>query len=432
MKREECGRLLEGGKMQKLGFKNRIKVLMTGELSDLNRAFLGGDDVDNGSVGDETAMKYSAVSACIRVRAETFAGVPAILYKKTKDGREANNDLLIGDILHTSPNEEMSAFNFKEAVMTNFDLSGNAVCEKIVNGAGDILGLYPYKHSQVEIKRSETTRKLEYIITQGNNKKVLRRDQVLHVPNLSYDGIIGLSPIHYAASAIRLGLSYEKFGVNFYKNAAMPSGVFKNPNALSDTSFARLKNDLTKNYTGLKNTGTPMLLEEGLEWSPMSTTPVDAQLIESKYFQIEDICRIYRVPQHMVGKLDRSTFNNIEHQALEFVMYTILPICKRFEDNINMQLLTLKQREAGYYIEFKLDGLLRGDQKSRAEAYATGRQWGWLSVNDIRKLENMPPIPNGDIYIQPLNFTEAGKVDQNVQANAKLVEDIQKMIGERR
>jgi len=415
----------------KLGIKNRIKILMTGDISDLNGAFLAGDEIGGGNVNADMAMKYSAVSACIRVRAETFATLPAILYKKKGEGREAMNDLMIHDILHYRPNEEMSAFNFKETTMTNFDLGGNSVCEKLMNKDGELVGLYPYQHNKVEIKRNRETHKLEYIIKNGSTNRVLSKDKVFHVPNLSYDGIVGLSPIAYASEAIRLGLSYEKFGVNFYKNAAMPSGVFQHPTNLSDKAFDRLQKDLNKNYSGLRNTGTPMILEEDMKWSPMSTTPIDAQLLESKYFQLEDICRIYRVPQHMVNKLDRSTFSNIEQQGIEFVMYTMLPIAKRWEDNINMQLLTQKQRQEGYYIEFKLDGLLRGDQKSRSEAYAIGRQWGWLSVNDIRRLENMPKIDNGDIYIQPLNFVEAGQPTQSIQANAKLVEDIYELIKER-
>ena len=251
------------------------------------------------------------------------------------------------------------------------------------------------------------------------------------MPNLSFDGVFGLSPIGYAARSIRLGMSYEEFGVNFYRNGAMPSGVFEHPGSIGDAAYDRLKKDLNSNYTGLRNSGTPMLLEEGMKWNQMTINPIDAQLIESKGFQIEDICRIYRTPQHMVQKLDRSTFSNIEHQSLEFVMYTMLPIFKRYEDNYNMQILPPEMRKQGYFAEAKIDGLLRGDTKTRAEAYATGRQWGWLSVNDIRRLENMAPIgKNGDRYLEPSNMIEAGS-NQSEKVNAKLVEDIYSLIKER-
>jgi HK97 family phage portal protein len=393
---------------------------------------MSGDDIGEYAMGTDMAMKYSAVNACIRVRAETFASVPAILYKKNDDGRDAMTDLPIYDILHSRPNEEMAAFGFKETLMTNFDVSGNTVCERLVNKKGELVGLYPYKHEIVNIKRDQQTKKLVYEIGGGGEVKPLRRDQVFHVPNLGFDGVVGMSPIAYAASAIRLGLSYEQYGVNFYRNAATPSGVFEHPDVLSDNAFARLKSDLAKSYTGLKNSGTPMILEEGMKWAQMTINPIDAQLLESKYFQIEDICRIYRVPQHLVNKLDRSTFSNIEHLSLEFVMYTMLPIFKRYEDNINSQLLTMEQRKAGYYVEFLLAGLLRGDAKSRAESYSIGRLGGWLSVNDIRKLENMPPIPNGDIFLQPLNYIEAGKTQDQATAYNKLVEDMYNLITERR
>lgn len=408
---------------------------MTGSLNEYTRAFLSGADLPEiGAINSELAMKYSAVSACIRVRAETFASVPFILYKKNKDGRDIVTDLDIYDILHNRPNEEMAPFGFKETLMTNFDISGNVVCEKLLNANGQLVGLYPYRHENVKIKRDQTTKKLIYEVGSGSDVKILQRNQVFHVPNLSFDGVLGLSPISYAASAIRLGLSYEQYGVNFYRNAALPSGVFEHPNELSDDAFRHLQEGLKESYTGMLNTGKPMILEEGMKWTPMTFSPVDAQLIESKYFQIEDICRVYRVPQHLVNKLDRSTFSNIEHLSLEFVMYTMLPIFKRFEDNINMQLLTAKQRKDGYYLEAKIDGLLRGDAKSRADAYAVGRQWGWLSVNDILRLENMPAIgPAGDIRLTPANMIDSSKLsEESNKTYAKLVEDIFNMIDKKR
>ena len=390
----------------KLNFKDRFKVLMSGHIED----FLSGNDIQNTSakVSIDTAMKYTAVNACIRVRAETFASVPFMLYKKTADGREIVKDDPIYDILHFKPNEEMSPFNFKETLLTNFDTSGNSVSKKLVNKKGELVGLYPYPHNMVKIERDKETKRLIYVIGSGTDQETLTRDEVFHVPNESFDGVIGLSPIEYTNKSIELGLSYEQFGVSFYKNGAMTSGVFEHPNALNAVSHANLKKSLKINYQGLRNAGVPMILEEGMKYTPMSIKPVDAELLQSKYYQIEEICRIFRVPPHLVQDLRRSTNNNIEHQSLEFVMYTMLPIFKRFEDNFNMQILSRKQRKEGYYVEAKIDSLLRGDSKSRADAYSVGRQWGWLSVNDIRRLENQKPIPNGDIYLEPLNYDEAG------------------------
>jgi HK97 family phage portal protein len=384
------------------------------------------------NIDTKTAMKYSAVFACCRVLGETFAAMPAMEYRKNANGdREATRDTAAFDILHNAPNDEMSPFNFKEACMMNANLGGNVVCEKLVNRFGDLVGLYPYQWQMVDIGRNTETKKLAYTVMSGATQKTLKREQVFHVPGISFDGIIGLSPIEYAASAIRLGMSYEQFGVNFYKNGANSSGAFTFPGELGEESFQRLKKDLKENYAGLRNAGTPMLLEGGGKFEQFAMKPADAQLIENKRFQVEDIARMYRVPLHLVGDLMRSTNNNIEHQSLEFVMYTMLPWFKRWEENINMQLLTLEERRAGYYIEFNVAGLLRGDAKSRAEAYGHGRQWGWLSVNDIRKLENMPAIANGNIYMQPSNMIEAGKEVQNADKVKSLAEDIYKMIIEK-
>ena len=324
----------------------RVKFLFKNNMDDYIRGFMSGSDLDDLGFGDtmdsSTALKYTAVFACNKVLAETFACMPAMLYRKDQKGeREAVNDLAIYDILHNKPNEEMSPFNFKEACMTSLNLGGNSVCEKLVNGKGQLVGLYPYQHTNVDISRNQVSKKLVYTIRDGISKKELTRDQVFHVPNLSLDGIVGLSPISYAASAIRLGMSYEQFGVNFYRNGANPSGSFDVLGELGEEAFNRLKKELKLNYTGLKRTGTPMLLEGGMKFTPHTINPVDAQLLESKSFQAEDICRIYRVPQHLIQLLGHSTNNNIEHQSLEFVMYTMLPIFKRFEENINMQLSPL-------------------------------------------------------------------------------------------
>jgi HK97 family phage portal protein len=422
-----------------LKFWQRAKFFFGQGFEEYIEHFLRGEDVPDldypGQVDARTAMKYTAVFACVRVLAETLAGTPVMLYRKKDNGdREIRNDLSVYDILHNRPNEEMSPFNFKEMAMVSLNLGGNTVSQKLVNRYGELVGLYPYEWPKVNISRDPTTNKLVYKIRDGNGTKQLElaRDQVFHVPSLSMDGVVGLSPIEYVASAIRLGLSYERFGVNFYKNGANSSGVIEYPGALADTAYERLKKDFAKSYQGLANTGKPIILEGGAKFNQLAIKPADAQLIENKRFQLEDIARIYRVPLHLIQNLDRATFSNIEQQSLEFVMYTMLPWFKRWEENINMQLLTPLERKAGFYVEFNISSLLRGDVQSRATAYAAGRQWGWLSVNDIRKLENLSPIANGDIYMQPLNFTEAGKDPSSADSVNAMAAEIYKMLSERR
>ena len=414
---------------QRIGMASRM-IFKNNWFDDYIRSFLRGDDVPGTpgytQINVQTAMKYTAVFSCVRVLSETLASMPVMLYRKLTNGdREQRNDLIAYDILHNAPNDEMSPFNFKEMCMVALNTGGNAVCERLVNRYGQLVGLYPYPWHMVQIDRDRETGKLVYKVRDGTKWRDLSRSQVFHIPGLSFDGVIGVSPIEYAASAIRLGLSYEQFGNSFFANGANSSGAFTHPNALGDIAYERLKKDLTANYTGLKNTGKPMLLEEGMDFKPFTIKPVDAELLGNKKFQTEDVARIYRVPLHLIQNLDKATFSNIEQQSLEFVMYTMLPWFKRWEENANMQLLTRQERQAGYYLEFKVDSLLRGDAKSRAEAYAVARQWGWMSVNDIRKLENMNRIENGDIYLEPLNMVEAGKVQDNIKATA---EEIYKML----
>lgn len=397
--------------------------------------FLHGDDVSGIPPGlnveGGAAMKYSAVFSCVKVLSETYASSPIMLYRNMKTGRERVNDLSVYDILHNKPNEEMSAFSYKETTEVSRNLSGNSVSEKLVNAKGELVGLHPYAWSKVNIQRNEITKKLEYVIGNDKESKTLERKSVLHIPGLSFDGVIGLSPITYIAKAIQLGMSYETFGINLYKNGANSTGAFRHPQALKEDAYQRLKKELKQNYTGLINAGVPMLLEDGLEFTPFTINPIDAQLLESKRFQIEDIARIYRVPLHLLQDLTRSTNNNIEQQSLEFIMYTMLPIYKRAEEAMNAQLLTKEERQAGYYLEFKMDGLLRGDQQSRYASYAIARQWGIMSINDIRKLENLNPIVGGDTYLQPLNMIDVEQAKTYYTENAitdKQVADIKAIL----
>lgn len=376
------------------------------------RDFMSGSDstaTNDIDVSGDASLKFTAVFSCLRVLAETFASVPVAEYKKLANGdREKTDETGLYEVLHGMTNEEMSAYNFKEMGMYQINTGGNLVCQRVVSRLGKVIGLNPLDWNKVKIERNKTTGKIQYIYGIGTDQ-VYSRDQVFHVPGPSINGIVGMSPIEYASQAIRLGLTYEKFAVNFYKNGAFPAGIFKHPGYLKDEAFKRLKDDLKDNYRQLINAGVPILAEDGLDYTPLQMKLVDAELLASKKFQIEDICRVYRVPMHLVQNLDKATNNNIEHQSLEFVMYTMLPWFKRWEECINTQLLTAEQRKQGYYFEFNVSGLLRGDSKSMAEAFAIGRQWGWLSVNDIRRLMNMNRIDNGDIYLSPLNMIEAGK-----------------------
>jgi HK97 family phage portal protein len=421
--------------MAKISFLRKIQAAFSPRFDDFIASYIKGDDLPQNStvLTEDVAMKYSAVFACFRVLAETFASVPIFEYKKIDDSdREKTNDTGLFDILHNVPNDEMSAYNLKESTIYQLCAGGNAVLKRLKNGADGIAGLYPIEWQRVQIKRDKETKKLKYIIDNKEDESLTRAD-VLHIPGPSLDGVIGMSILEYATAAIRLGTTYEKFGQKYFENGAFPSGIFKHPKWLKEEAYERLKKDIREKYQSMATKGEPILAEDGLEFTPFELKMVDAQLIECKKLQIEDICRFCRVPLHLVQSLDHATNNNIEHQSLEFVMYTMLPHFKRAEECINAQLLSRKQREDGYYFEFNINALLRGDSKSMAEAFAAGRQWGWLSVNDIRRLLNMNSIPNGDIYLQPMNMYEAGKeLPQKPEPDKSIVKEIENLIAQSR
>lgn len=416
-------------------FRDRVKLFMTPQnalfevLQKYSEDFLSGEDVstdNNLRIDTNTAMSFSAVFACNRVLSETLASCPLLLYEKDDKGnRHQVTDTAEYGLLHYAPNAEMTPVQFKEFGMTNINLGGNFIAQKVFNMHGELLELRPISWDRVRIDIDKATGRLLYFIDGKQEPKT--RDEILHIPGLTLDGYIGITPLSYAALTIDIGLSQDKFERNFYHNRASTSGIFQYPNELGDEAFQRLKKDIKKNYTGLSNAGVPMILEGGGQFKEITMKLTDAQFLESKRFRIEDVCRIFRIPLHLVQDLTRSTNNNIEHQSLEFIVYTMLPWFKRWEENLNLQLLSKESRRKNRYFEFNISGLLRGDIKSRYEAYAQGRQWGWLSVNDIRRLENMNPIPNGDIYLEPLNMGEAGKEQEQLKA---LREEVFNLISE--
>ena len=429
----------------KSGFFKRLWAIRNQNAwDDFIRKFLSGADVeeldtDQITTAGSTALKYIAVFACNRILSETFASVPLFEYRKISDDeRQKTDDTGLYDILHSAPNEEMSAYNFKEMALSQINLGGNFVAKRQKGRMGQILALYPYEWNRVSFAREETgLKRIQYVIDKNAPnaiEKILYRPEVFHVPGPSINGVTGLSAIEYANNAIKLGLTLELMGNKLFKNGTFPSGVFEHPGNLADTAYQRLKEQIDERWAGVTRFGKPLLAEDGLKFAPLKISLIDAQIIEHKRFQLEDVCRIFRVPPHLAQDLERSTNNNIEHQSLEFIMYTMLPHFKRFEECINCQLLTPIQRKEGYYFEFNVASVLRGDQKSMAEAFARGRQWGWLSVNDIRRLLNLNRIDNGDIYLQPINMIEAGStVNESGEngengVNSRILDEVRRLI----
>ncbi len=303
--------------------------------------------------------------------------------------------------------------------MYQINLGGNFVAERIMNGR-KIAGFAQIPYEKYDIIKDPDDFKLKYRLRGGDGTKVLNRDQVLHVPGPSTNGLVGMSLLSFGASTINLGKTYDTFGQKFYQNGATPSGIFEIEKFLKDEAYNRLKQDLGSKHTGLMNAGSPMLLEDGLTYKPLTINPIDAELLSSRKFQVEDICRFFRVQPHMVQHLEKATNNNIEQQSLEFVMYTMLPHFKRVENNINTQLLTPRQRADGYFLEYNMASLLRGDQKAMSLGFSKGIQWGWYSVNDVRRILNLNSVDNGDTHLQPLNMAPLGTTPEEQNSNSNI------------
>ena len=357
-------------------------------------------------VNDRTALQQIAVYACVRVLSEAIAQLPLHLYKYTDKGKERVPKHPLYFLLHDQPNPEMTSFIFRETLMSHLLIYGNAFAQIIRNGRGEVLGLYPLMPDKIRVDRDEQNRLIykysRYDEANPNLKEqgeiILPAEQVLHIPGLGFDGLVGYSPIAMAKNAIGLAVACDEYGASFFANGASPSGVLEHPGVIKDPE--RVRNAWHRAY-GSGNAHKIAVLEENMKFTPISIPNNEAQFLETRKFQIEEIARLYRVPLHMIGDLEHATFSNVEHLSLDFVKYTLDPWIVRWEQG--MQKALLSDSEKGqYFVKFNVDGLLRGDYASRMQGYATARQNGWMSANDIRELEDMNMIPEeegGDLYV---------------------------------
>lgn len=391
------------------GFRQRVSAAVA--PGNAGETFFDGYSIGSNPSGiyvtEKTAMQASAVFASVRILSESVAGLPCIFYERSEGGKERSVDHPLFNILRYEPNPEMSAFRFFEALMGHLLLWGNSYAEIQYNGKGEIVALWPLRPDRVQPERNKTTKNIEYIVRLKNGEPItLPAASVLHIPFYSFDGIVGVSPIGYARLSVGLSIATERYGASFFGNGARPGGVLQHPETLSEEAYIRLKKNWNSEHQGLSNAQRLAILEEGLTYQQIGVPPEDAQFLETRRFQVEEIARIYRIPPHMLADLEKATFSNIEQQSLEFVIHTVRPWLVRWEQEIHRALLLPRERK-DFFAEFLVDGLLRGDIASRYQAYATARQNGWLSANDIRRLENMNAVDGGDIYLVPLNMIPA-------------------------
>lgn len=397
--------------MHKL-FKSRDKP--TNSTAGGAYRFLFGGSTSGKSVTERSSMQMTAVYSCVRILAEAVAGLPLHLYKYNESGgkeRAAENQLYF--LLHDEPNPEMTSFVFRETLMTHLLLWGNAYAQLIRNGKGEVIALYPLMPNRMTVDRDNKGR-LYYQYWRGKDEAKLSRDNivilqpsdVLHIPGLGFDGLVGYSPIAMANNAVGMAIACEEYGAKFFANGATPGGILEHPGIVKDP--AKVRESWNAVYQGSSNAHRIAVLEEGMKYTPIGISPEQAQFLETRKFQINEIARIFRVPPHMVGDLEKSSFSNIEQQSLEFVKYTLEPWLVRWEQAMVRSLLSKTEKEQ-YFIKFNVDGLLRGDYESRMNGYATARQNGWMSANDIRQLENLDRISKkegGDLYLINGNMTK--------------------------
>jgi HK97 family phage portal protein len=357
-------------------------------------AFFFGPTPSGKTVNERTAMATSAVYACVRVLSETIASLPLHVYRRTGQGKEKAMDHGLYYLLHDEPNPEMTSFVFRETLMGHLLLWGNAYAQIIRDGRGRVISLYPLLPDRMEVGRTEQG-ELYYRYQKEGQEYLLRREEVLHIPGLSFDGLVGYSPIAMSKNAIGMALATEEYGSKLFANDARPSVVLEHPGILKDP--AKIRDSWNQIYRGSENAHKVAVLEEGMSVKTLSMPPEQAQFLETRKFQIEEICRIFRVPPHLVANLERATFSNIEHQSISFVVHTIRPWLVRLEQAFNKALFSGSEKKE-YFVGLVVDGLLRGDYESRMRGFAVGIQNGFLSPNDVRSLENMNPIEHGDVY----------------------------------
>ena len=358
-------------------------------------------------VSEETATGIPAVHACVQLIAETIASLPLAPYKRLSDGsKEVDYNHPLYTVLHDQANKAQTAFEFREQFISSCLLTGNGYALKVHNSNGQLEQLIPLHPQHVEVEQLENGR-LRYKVKTEKGTKTYIQDEILHLKYRSNDGIKGLSPITIARETIAIAQAQQQHEGKFYKNGATLSGALRHPNKLTEEQMGNLKTSFAQTYGGAGNAWKTIVLEEGMEFQPISMNHEDAQFIESKKMTLEDVARIYRVPPPAIGILDNATYSNITEQSRHLVMYCLRPWLVRIEQALCASLLDI-QGQSMYMIEHNAEGLLRGDIKTRYEAYRIGREWGWLSPNEIRGQENMGSIEHGDSYLKPMNAEPLG------------------------
>ena len=353
-------------------------------------------------VDETTALTFSAVYACVRVLAESVASLPIHVMKRESNGNVVTDrDHPIYKLIAKRPNNVMTSYTWRNSLMANLCLQGNSyyIIERDNNARPTQLIYVSPENVEVKYTGGEVFYAIKGYDTPFNS------DNILHFLGLGYDGIVGKSVIELHRDTIGLSIAANKYGGSFYGNAATPSGILKHPGKLSQEAAERLRHSWNNKYTGPSNSHKTAILEEGMEFKSISLSPQDADFLNTRKFQIAEIARLFRVPPHMIQDLDRATYSNIEQQSIDFVTHTIRPYLVNLEEEMNRKLFRESEQDENY-IKLNVAGLLRGDSKARADYYRELSSIGVLSINEIRRLEELNDLPgeSGNKHYYPLNF----------------------------
>lgn len=382
-------------------------------------------------VTPETAKRFSALFACIKIPSETLGSIPIFGYKRLPNrGKEIIPEDRIYKLLRLRPNRWQTSAMFRQQMFAHALSWGNGFARIRRDRAGLPNELQPIHPSLVETKVAYGVEGLPdgtvyyKVATPSGATEIVRKRDMFHLVGITDDGITGYSPIAALRESVGLGVAAETFGASFFGNGATPAAVIEYEGVIGENEREAFRQSINKLYKGPRKAGQVAILDQKMKWKPIGIPVKDAQYIELRRFQVEEIARVYRVPLYKLQDHTHSTFSNVEHLAIEFVTDCLLPWAKRFEEAVLRDLFndeaTIEEYSDERFVEFLFDGLLRGDIQTRYGAYATARQWGWLSINDIRRFENMNPIgPDGDIYLTPLNMIPAGEEDAQLKALMK-------------
>lgn len=371
-------------------------------------------------VGEDDAIRIMAVYACIRVIASEIAASPVHCLRTKPDGSKERVNGVLASLLRYEPNPEMTASDFKKTMTLNLELWGNAYAEVVRNRAGDVCGLWPIPAWRVTKKRDDRKNIYYAVYTEEGTAVTLEDRQMLHLRGLG-TGVVGMRFVTLARDALGLAVAAEEYGSNFFNNGALASGIATYPRALSQEALDNFKTSFRESYEGLSNAQRIMFLEEDMKFQQLTIPNDAAQFMETRTFQMHEVCRFFGVPPHKIAILDRATFSNIEHQSMEFDQQCIYPRIIQWEEELRRVLLRREEKEAGYFFKFNLNSRWRVAMATKTAYYTSMRQNGILSANEIRELEDMNPIPKeqgGDDYLingNMIPITAAARQETPVQ-----------------